>query len=41
MFIHFGFWAVAFLQVLPERTHPVIKMSGSGGFLLTATTVAS
>jgi hypothetical protein len=28
-------------QVLPDRTHPSINMSGSGGYLLTATTVAT
>ncbi|XP_053402185.1 tRNA (adenine(58)-N(1))-methyltransferase non-catalytic subunit TRM6-like isoform X2 [Mercenaria mercenaria] len=26
-------------QVLPNRTHPVIQMSGTGGYLVTATTV--
>lgn len=26
-------------QVLPNRTHPVIQMSGTGGYLLTATTI--
>ncbi|KAL4239032.1 tRNA (adenine(58)-N(1))-methyltransferase non-catalytic subunit TRM6 [Mactra antiquata] len=26
-------------QVLPNRTHPVIQMSGTGGYVLTATTV--
>jgi len=28
------------LKVLTDRTHPSINMSGSGGYLLTATTVA-
>ncbi|XP_047736848.1 tRNA (adenine(58)-N(1))-methyltransferase non-catalytic subunit TRM6 [Hyalella azteca] len=27
------------LQVLPERTHPLVNMSGGGGFLLTGTKV--
>lgn len=29
------------VQVLPNRTHPVLLMSGGGGYLLTGTTVAT
>ena len=34
-----AYYYIRHKQVLPARTHPVIQMNGTGGYLLTGTTI--